>query len=239
MAKNENPQDVINGYKKRQQFLPFIIGILAVVLVVIGVVAIVMWLSGSSLPKLNLFATATPTATSTFTPTPVTPTSTPTMVPTETQTPTMTLTLTPSGPFEYEVLENDTCWDIAVKFDVELALLLGINNFVDCNIQPGQKILIPAPDQTMPTETPIPTGLARGTEIEYRVQLGDSLDMIASKFNTTVELLIEDNEIDETNVIYFGQVLKVKVNMVTPTPTRAVSITPQGTAALPAATATP
>ena len=33
------------------------------------------------------------------------------------------------------------------------------------------------------------------------MQLGDSLDMIASKFNTTVELLIEDNEIDETNVI--------------------------------------
>ena len=30
-GKNE-PQDVINGYKKRQQFLPFIIGILAVVL---------------------------------------------------------------------------------------------------------------------------------------------------------------------------------------------------------------
>jgi len=238
MTKNENPQNVINSFKKRQQVLPFIIGILAVVLVVIGVVAIVMWLSGSSLPKFNLFASPTPTATNTHTPTPVTPTSTPTMIPTETLTPTMTLTLTPSGPFEYEVLQDDTCWDIAVKFDVELALLLGINNFLDCNIQPGQKILIPAPDQTMPTETPIPTGLARGTVIEYRVQLGDSLDMIASKFNTTVELLVEDNKIDETNIIFFGQVLKVKVNMVTPTPTRAASITPQGTT-LPSGTTTP
>ena len=228
MAKKDSPQNVIDSYRKRQKSLPFIIGALAVMLVLVGVIIIALWLSGPSSPKISLFPTTTPTTTMTYTASPEPPTTTPTMPPTETIIPSSTLTVTPSGPFEYTIQENDTCWDIAAKFKVEVAVLLAINNFIGCPIHPGQKILIPAPDQKLPTETQIPNDLARGTKIDYIIKLGDSLAGIASKFNTTMDALLKDNKIDPNNAnkIQVGDKLIVRVNMVTPTKTFAPTSTP-------------
>lgn len=225
MAGKDTPQQVIDTYKKRQQMTPFILGALAIVLVVVGVIILIVWLAGPNRPAISMLSTETPTATETSTPTPVTPTLTITVTPTETVTPIITETSTPSGPFEYTVQDDDTCWGIANQFEVDMMVLQALNNFgSDCPIVPGQIILVPAPGQTLPTETPLPTGLAYGTKVEYSVKSGDTLALIASKLNSTVESIMEDNEIDDANTIFIGQVLIVRVNLVTPTITLAPTL---------------
>ena len=227
MVRKESPQNVIDSYRKKQRATPFLIGSLAVLLAVVGVIILVIWLVGPNRPTISLFTSATPTATETSTPTPVTPTVTPTLTPTETVTPTITTTSTPSAPFEYTVEEDDNCWDISIKFEVEMLVLQAINNFgSECPIVPGQVILIPAPGQVLPTETPLPTGLPRGTKIEYFVKMGDTLDTIASKFNSTIEVIMADNDIKDANTIFVGQKLIIQINLVTPTVTLAPTSTP-------------
>ena len=240
MTDKESPQSVIDAYKKRQKMMPILIRGLAILLVVVGVIILVVWFTGSDGPKISLFASATPTATNTATPTPVTPTNTPTFTSTVTNTPTMTNTPTPSGPFEYTIQENDNCWGIAQQFEVDLVVLLALNNFGSgCPINPGDKILIPAPGQELPTETPIPTDLPRGTEITYIVKSGDTLDVIASRFNSTIEDILLQNELEDANQIFAGQELIVRVYLVTPTVTTAPTSTSAATSAAPATTVTP
>lgn len=97
--------------------------------------------------------------------------------------------------------------------------------------------MIPAPGQELPTPTPLPTNMPRGTKINYTVQSGDTLDLIAAKFNSTVEDIMTLNKITDKNRIDVGMVLVIRVNLVTPTPTRPPSLTP--TAGGAAATPTP
>ncbi len=198
---------------------------MSVVLVVLGIVIIIMGIGGGG---FKLFSRK-PTATSTMPPTPVM-SPTPTFPPTEAPTPTVTVSPTPSGPTEYEVKEADTCYAIADKFQVDLATLLAINNFPDgqCPIIPGQKIKVPAPGQTLPTATPIPSDVEAGTKITYKVQSGDSLATIAQKFNTTVADIIKQNPTklnENSNNISIGLEIVVRVNIVTPTPTYAPTST--------------
>jgi len=241
MSGKNSPQSVIDSYRKRQKMMPYITWGLAGLLVLMGIILIILWVSGGNRPQIALFTSPTPTATSTLTPSPVPPTATVTMTPTETETPTPTLTFTPSGPFEYTVQSGDTCFDLAVKYEVDLLVLLALNNFPagQCPIREGDKILIPAPNQTLPTETPLPTGLPRGTRIEYVVKTGDTLDYIASLFNSTVEDIMQQNKITNKNLISAGQTLIVRVNLVTPTPTRPPTLTPTAGAQQPTATPSP
>ena len=241
MSGKNNPQSVIDAYKRRQKMMPKIVGGLAILLVVIGIVILIVWLSGSDRPKLVLFPSATPTETSTATPTPVTPTLTPSQTPTPTETGTPTLTPTRSGVIEYTVQEDDNCWIISEKYEVDLLVLLAANNFNpdECPIRPGDVIKIPAPGQELPTATPLPTNLPRGTKIEYTVLSGETLEIIAGKFNSTVDAIMTENDIEDANTISAGQKLTIPVNLVTPTPTRPASITPTGTITQATITPTP
>jgi LysM repeat protein len=226
--KRDDPKKLIASYKRKQQMLPFIIWGLALILVIVGIVLLIVWLVGPTKPKFSLFASATPTATATFTPTQVPPTATFTMTSTATETPTVTITPTRSGPIEYTVVLGDTCYDIAATYDIDIMVLLAINNFDpgSCPIQPGDKIIIPAPNQELPTATPWPTNLPRGSKLTYVVQFGDTLDLIANKFLSTVEDIMELNELENSNQIFAGQILEVRVNLVTPLPTLPATVTP-------------
>ncbi|NPV58013.1 MAG: LysM peptidoglycan-binding domain-containing protein [Anaerolineae bacterium] len=222
MPGKDTPQDIIDGYRKRQQTMPFIVGGLAVVLVAVGIIILVTSLTGSGGPSISLFASKTPTVTETSTPTiTFTPTVTPTVTITETPTPDITETSTPvPGPFEYEVKEGDTCWDIAANFNVDFQVLMALNKFTEgCPIKPGDKILIPGAETKLPTDTPVPVDLARGTKIEYTVKLGDSLQSIASTFNSTIDAIIDENDITDANLIEAGTKLIIPVNIATATPT--------------------
>ena len=241
MAGKDSPQSVIDSHKRRQQMTPFIVWGLVVLLVVVGVIILIVWFTGSNKPAVSLFTTPTSTSTSTVTVTPVTPTLTSTVTSSPTATITITQTSTPAGPFEYTIKDGDTCWDIAVKNKVALEVLLVLNNFGNaCPIKPGDKILIPLANQELPSATPLPTGLAKGTKIEYTVLSGEVLGVIADRFNSTIEAIIAipENNLKTAGDLKAGQKLIIPVNMVTPVPTRTQTATkapttPTATKALP------
>ncbi|MEW6404754.1 MAG: LysM peptidoglycan-binding domain-containing protein [Chloroflexota bacterium] len=255
---HSSTSSVINAYRKRRQRRnPNIIYIIAGVLVLIGIIMLIVWLSGPDKPIGAMFATDTPTPTTTFTPT---STNTPTETPTITSTATITVTPTFSQPFNYTVQEGDYLQLIVDKFGLGtdgIALILYLNPYgginettgfpigVDpatLNIIPGQIITLPNPGMPLPSATPLPTGMAPGTEIDYTVQSGDTLAGIAALFNTTEDAIIEANELEDANAIFAGQVLIVPVNLVTPTATRPPTSTPATPGAgtsLPSPTWTP
>jgi LysM repeat protein len=227
MWNKNTPQKNINQFNQRKQFFPIFISILASLLVLIGIVILVLWLSGGGI-SFNLFK-GKQTATQTSVPTPVL-SPTPSLAPTLTATQTPPITPTPSGPFEYEVKQDDTCWGLAVKFKADFEALLAINGFTNgtCPIYPGLKILIPAPGATIPTQTPInPAEMTKGTKINYTVQSGDTLATIAGRFNSTIAdiLALNKNKFTDANNIPIGIVLVIRVNLVTPTPTFAPTST--------------
>jgi LysM repeat protein len=250
MDMKNSPQKVIGSFRRRQQLMPFIIGGLAVLLVAIGVIILVVWFTGPNHPAVGFLSSETPTPTDTATSTPVTPTITPTLTETETITPTVTETTTPTGPYEYTVKELDNCYDIAANFKVDLTVLLALNNFPpgQCPIVPSQKILIPAPGQALPTDTPIPADIAKGTKINYYIKPGDTMFNIASQFNSTIEqILLATNDYNKKNnlpeitdqaKINVGQLLIIPINIATATPTRAATST-SAASATPAASNTP
>ncbi len=226
---------------------------LAILLVLGGLYLIGSALIGPGKPISNLLATDTPTSTVTFTPT---STSTPTMTATETLTPTITNTPTPGAPFQYTVLEGDFLATIAEKFTLGedgIALILLLNPYDETAstgidpatsiVYPGQVIWIPNPGMELPTATPVPADLPRGTKLTYIVQAGDTLGGIAAKFNSTIDAIIAENKLDNPNALLVGQQLIIPANIITPTATRPPTSTPvTGTPSfgiVPTATNTP
>ena len=45
MREKNSPQNVIDSYKKKQKMMPFLVGGLAVLLLVVGIIILVVWLS--------------------------------------------------------------------------------------------------------------------------------------------------------------------------------------------------
>ena len=235
----KDAKNVISSYRKKQKMGPYILGGLAILLVVVGIVLLVVYLiGGGSGLKPSFLNSPTPTSTETPTPTPVTPTATFTLTPTITNTPTPTLTNTPSGPIEYEVQELDNCTTIAENFEVDVEVLLVLNNLDSrCLIYPGQTILIPAPGQQLPTPTPLPDDTPPGTLIEYRVRPGDSLFVLATQFHSEGRRIMQETnryrrehdlkQMEEETDIFVGDILIIPVNIVpTPIPTATATETP-------------
>ena len=216
--------NTIDSYRKRRkQRLPLILGGAAVLLVVVGIIIVVTSLNGGG---ITLFTTKTPTPT--ITPSP-TNTSVPSKTPTITPTPTETGTATPSAPYPYVIQEGDDLYTISQKKnlgDNGMILIYILNPLIDPAtgfITVGQTIILPPPNYPLPTSTPIPTGLAPGSRITYRVMPGDSLTLIAIKLNSTVDAIVLANKIalpdGISTILSPGQLLVVPVNLVTPVPT--------------------
>jgi len=222
------------------------------VLLVGGLALLIYWMTLPGKPINLMLATETPTPTATYTPT---NTSTPTPTFTETPSPTITPTATFSAPFTYTVQDGDYLALIAEKFtlgDDAIPLMLLLNPYDEDTgigidpttgiVIPGQVILLPNPGMQLPTATAIPPNLRSGTLIPYTVQGGDSLGGIAALFNSTIDAIIKENNIDNPNSLFVGQILQVPVNLVTATPTvppTSTPITPGPGTVLPSATTTP
>jgi len=235
----------IESYRKRRnQFTPLILGGLAILLVVVGIIVVVTSLHGGGLTKLLATNTPTPTITSS-------PTATPTLTETPTITPTSTITstATPSSVYDYVVQEGDNLYSIIKAknlTDNDLILIFILNPTIDPAtgfIIPGQTIKLPPPNYPFPTSSPIPTGLVPGSRITYLVMPGDSLGGIANKFLSTIDQIVLANKAllttGASSVIYPGEKLVVPINLVTAVPTKASTSTPNQTATLKPSTSTP
>jgi LysM repeat protein len=91
----------------------------------------------------------------------------------------------------------------------------------------------------LPTATPIPADLPRGTILTYAIQAGDTLAGIAIRFNSTIDDIIEENDLEDPNAIFVGQQLDIPVNMVTATatfPPTSTPLTPEASTSVPTAT---
>jgi len=124
-----------------------------------------------------------------------------------------------ASEIQYRVVSGDSLNKIAASFGVTTALLQEHNSISNPNlISVGQLIRIPksgssgqqgqAPDvaaEPDPTPEPEPTE----TVVEYRVQSGDTLLRIASKFGISSSALQSFNSISNPNRISVGQLLKI------------------------------
>jgi uncharacterized protein YkwD len=222
--------NTINSFRKKRQQQGQFLMYGAIALVVLGLVLLIYWLTRPEMPLGQYFATDTPTATVTST---VTNTATATLTATITETPTITVTATPSEPFDYTIQEGDSLEALSQRFNLgtDGPLLIYYQNqqVMEQNggvIFVGQTIKIPLPGSILPTTTPIPPNLSRGTLIDYTVLPGDTLAGIAVKFNSIADNIIEENEITDANALQAGQVLRIPVNLVTATPTLPSTSTP-------------
>lgn len=239
MSNQSSFQNYKQSRERRQRFGPLIFGSVAIVLVAVGALLIFLSLQGGL--SFSFGATETPTITPTFTATTVPPTATATatLEPTNTLPPTETSIPTPAEPFTYQVQQGDSLITIADQFGVDYVSIMLMNGLTNESVLfAGTNLTIPNPDMERPTPTPLPPNLPRGSRIEYFVLPGDSLQLIAEKFLSTVDDIIEENELDETSPIYPGQILKIPYYIITPTfgpsATPTIEVTPE-----PTATATP
>ncbi len=217
-------QALIN--RRRARVVPAAFAGAAGLILFIGVALVFNFFRGPS--GQALLRSPTPSATVTFTPVPATPTNPPTHTPLVSNTPSATPgpSSTPT-PITYTVQEGDTLFGIAVQFQVDLQALKIVNNLTSDALSVGQVLIIPSDEVQTPTPSPLPSNLPRGTKIQYTVLLGDTLEAIASQFNSTVEDISQQNDGLTNDNLQAGQVITVRVNLVTPTPTLAPSNTPE------------
>lgn len=236
--------------RQRQRYLPFIVMIIAAILLGLGIVFGILWFSGadSNISLGRNKATATSTAT-------VTPVVAMTWVPSPSPSPTLVPTITPtfgpsptaSAPFLYVVEEEDTVYTLAEKFgldpDTGYLMIMQMNNMEGSTyLSVGAEILIPDPNTTYPTPTPFPQDLAPGTLVDYTVLPGDILALIADDFYSSVDDILSTNNITDADLIQPGTILQIPVfSAGTPSPDQPTA-TVQPTLAPttdPNATATP
>lgn len=96
----------------------------------------------------------------------------------------------------YIVQRGDSLWSIASKFNTSVDAIKKQNNLIGNALSIGQVLIIPKePEESTPSQA-----------TTYTVQKGDSLYTIARKFNTTVDELMQLNNL-KTNLLDIGQVL--------------------------------
>ena len=98
----------------------------------------------------------------------------------------------------YVVKSGDTLFNIANKFNVTVQAIKNINNLSSNILNVGQELVIPK------EETPSTSG----EFINYTVKADDSLYKIANAYNTTVNAIMNVNNLT-SNALQVGQVLKI------------------------------
>lgn len=106
--------------------------------------------------------------------------------------------ITPSTENTYTVKAGDTLWNIAKKYNTTVEELMRLNNLTNDLIMIGKVLNIPKPSMSTSTNT-------------YTVKAGDTLWNIAKRYNTTVEKLMDLNNLS-TDLIMIGQQLTVPNN---------------------------
>lgn len=111
------------------------------------------------------------------------------------------ISLEPGQYFPYSVQKGDNLYSIAKRFNVTVDQLKTFNNLTSDILTIGQQLLIPS------------SAVEEEKYKIYTVKSGDSLWSIAKKFNTTVDILKEINNLSN-NLLSVGQNLFVPYSSV-------------------------
>lgn len=113
---------------------------------------------------------------------------------------------TQSGVIYYTVQEGDTLTSIAQKYDTTVHEITVTNSIVNPNlIYVGEVLKIYPGNRSIIKRKKVFT-------TTYIVQSGDTLTLIAIKFDTTVQAIAELNDLQNPNLIYVGEILKIPTN---------------------------
>ncbi|WFA08124.1 LysM peptidoglycan-binding domain-containing protein [Tissierella sp. Yu-01] len=118
----------------------------------------------------------------------------------------------PTGSFAYTIRSGDTLFKLAMTYRTTVEAIMALNPGINPNnLQIGQVICIPGSSTTPPTTCP--TG-----SFAYTIRSGDTLFLLAQRFNTTVEAIMRINPGINPNNLQIGQVICIP-GSVTPPPT--------------------
>ena len=119
----------------------------------------------------------------------------------------------------YTVQSGDTLSGIALKFSTTSSKLAQLNSISNPNlIYVGQRLLVNQSSNSNSSSSGQSSSTKTNTEAStasYTVKSGDTLSGIASQYNTTVNQIISLNQLSNPNLIYVGQVLKLKNSQTT------------------------
>jgi len=116
------------------------------------------------------------------------------------QTTTPPPTTCPRGTFVYTIKSGDTLYKLAITYNTTVEAIMAVNPGINPNnLQIGQRICIPE-------TTPQPPMCPRGT-FAYTIKAGDTLYMLAIRYNTTVEAILAANPGIDPNNLRIGQVI--------------------------------
>ena len=110
----------------------------------------------------------------------------------------------PDTMFMYTVKKDDSLYSIAKKYNTTVEEIMNLNYLTNTNLSIGQIIRIPE-TYTKEEEMYMPN------YTNYIVKKGDSLYSIAKKYNVSIDEIIKDNALENTN-LKIGQVLKIKID---------------------------
>lgn len=105
----------------------------------------------------------------------------------------------------YTVVAGDNLYSLALRYNTTVSQIKEINNLTTDTLYIGQTLTLPNTNGTNTTPAPAP---AATTTVNYTVVAGDSLSVIANRYNTTVTAIKDENQLT-TDTIYVGQTLKI------------------------------
>ncbi|WP_020408869.1 lytic transglycosylase [Hahella ganghwensis] len=121
---------------------------------------------------------------------------------------------------EYTVKSGDTLWDISRAYHVNVRKLAKWNGMAPGDVlSPGKKLVVwTKVNLAKSTTSPTPTTSAFSNreiirKVGYRVRQGDSLYLIANKFNVSVNDLVKWNSINKSSILRPGQRLSIYVDV--------------------------
>ncbi|GAB6158394.1 cell wall hydrolase [Desulfotomaculum varum] len=125
---------------------------------------------------------------------------------------------TASWAYSYTVVAGDSLYLISQKTGIPVSKIKAANNLTGNQIFPGQVLSLPETKSSVAASQP-----AKAPGSTYTVKPGDSLYLIAQKYNTRVEALILANSLSGT-LIYPGQQLILPVTASRSAATMAVEV---------------